>query len=394
MPGPLEGIRVIEVCRFISGPYAGLLLADLGADVIKVEHPQGGDPFRAWSTSRRPYASNFAALNRNKRSLTLDLDTEPGREVFLRLAAEADVVLENFRPGVADRMGIGWERLRALNPRLVYCAISGFGPSGPYVHRPSYDTVASGLSGLLSQIWDPENPVPVGPAFSDSMSGLYAAQGILAALVRRSISGRGQRVDATMLGSMLGFLCEQVTSYLDAGEVPGPYTRPRSAQVYAFVAQDGLPFAVHLSSPPKFWQGLARAIGKPELIDDPRFKTKQDRVRNYLALDAILKEAIRQKPRAEWFRILEELDVPYTPIYTMAEVFQDPQVQHMNMVETVRITGYEEPLKTGGYPLLLSDTPCATVLPPPLLGEHTEPILRQLGYSPEQIAEWRAAKVI
>src|SRR3954469_18629782 len=205
MAGPLRGIRVIEPCRFISGPLAGMLLGDLGAEVVKIEHPEGGDPFRGRPTARHPFAPIFGAYNRNKQSVTLDLNTPQGRDVYLALAERADVVLENFRPGVADRMGIGWERLRERNPRLVYCTITGFGPSGPYVQRPSYDTIASGLSGLLSQLFDPADAIANGPAFSDAISALYAVQGVLAALVGRSLDGRGQRVDGSMLGSMIAF---------------------------------------------------------------------------------------------------------------------------------------------------------------------------------------------
>jgi formyl-CoA transferase len=393
MAGPLRGIRVLEPCRFISGPLAGMLLGDLGADVVKIEHPEGGDPFRGRPTERRPFAPIFGAYNRNKQSVTLDLGTPQGREVYLALAERADVVLENFRPGVADRMGIGWEQLRERNPRLVYCTITGFGPTGPYAKRPSYDTIASGLSGLLSQLFDPAEPIPIGPAFSDSITGLYAVQGVLAALVGRSIDGRGQRVDTTMLGSMIAFQNDSATRFLDEGHVSGPMSRAHGAQVYGFLAQDGLPFAVHLSSPPKFFQGLMTAIGRPELIDDPRFRTKDLRIEHYSELDAILREAMRQRPRAEWFRILTELDVPVTPIYTTAEVFDDPQVAHMGMVEEIPLEGYT-PLRTGGYALRLSETPCETTLPPPKLGEHTDAVLRSLGYEDAEIARLREARTI
>lgn len=393
MAGPLRGIRVIESCSYISGPFAGKLLGDLGAEVIKVEQPGAGDPFRAWQSAARPFSPQFAAYNRNKKSLTLNLKTHQGLEIFLELARRADVVMENFRPGVADELGIGWEQLRPLNDHLIYCAITGFGSSGPYVHRPSYDSIASALSGFYSMLFDPRNPVPVGPPFSDLMSGMFAAQGILAALVARAESGRGQRLEVSMLGAMLGYITEAASTFLDLGEVPGPDTRPRRAQVYAFVARDGLPFIVHLSSPPKFWQALAAAVGKPELVDNPRFKTRDLRFEHYYELDAILKEAMRQRPRAEWFRILEELDVPHAPLYRMDEVFDDPQVRHMDMVDRVELPGYGT-MRMAGYPIELSETPCETIHAPPLLGQHNGEVLSELGYTPNQITALQAERAI
>ena len=259
--GPLDGVRVVELSRYIAAPYAGKTLGEMGADVIKVEDVDRGDPMRYWQSGDRDHSPQFAVYNRTKRAITLDLKHPDAAEVFLRLAATADVVLENFRPGVTDRLGIGWETLRAHNPRLIYCAITGFGTEGPMAYRPAYDTVISALSGLYSQVMDIDDPQPVGPAFSDLLAGTHAAQGILAALFAREKTGVGQFIDASMLRSTLGFLAEPGSSYLDQGEVTVRNTRQRRAQSHGLVASDGLPFAVHMSVPEKFWIAMSEAFG-------------------------------------------------------------------------------------------------------------------------------------
>ena len=250
MKGVLEGIRVLELGNFISGPYGACLLADMGAEVIKVENPKGGDPFRGWDLGGDQ--PNFWAFNRGKKSVTLNLQTPEGKEIFYGLIKEADVVMENYRPGVTKKLGIDYETLRAINERIVYCSITGTGPTGPYVSRPAYDTVGQGLGGMLSVLMDPKNPRPIGPAYADSLSGLFSAIGVLGALVARAQTGKGQQIDATMAGSILAFLIAPATETLAHGQPPGPYTRPRQSQTYAFSGSDGLPFAIHLSSPQKF----------------------------------------------------------------------------------------------------------------------------------------------
>jgi crotonobetainyl-CoA:carnitine CoA-transferase CaiB-like acyl-CoA transferase len=383
MVGPLKGVHVVEIANFITGPYAGQLLADLGAEVIKVEDPQGGDPFRAWG--RRLYSPHFVAHNRNKRSLTLNLKHPRAMEVIDRLVRRADVLIENFRPGVADRLGIGYERVQQINPRLIYCSISGMGQSGPYAHRPAYDTVGQGLSGLLSLLLDPLDPRPIGPAFSDALTGIFATYGILGALYTRERTGEGQRVETSMLEATLGFLVEPFARYFALGEVPGPFTRPKMAQVYAFKCADGQALAIHLSSPPKFWEGLARAVGREDLINDPRFSNREARVQNYDQLRNELAAIFSTRTRDEWLHILEDADVPCTPIYTLDQVLNDPQVRHLN-VEQVAEHPTEGRVRMIGYSVRFTRTQLDPPSPPPTLGEDNDAILAELGYSVEEIA--------
>ncbi len=383
MTGPLQGVRVLETASFITGPYAGQLLADLGADVVKIEDPHGGDPFRSWGESL--YSPHFIAHNRSKRSVTLDLKQAESLAAFDRLADTADVLIENFRPGVADRLGIGYERIKAFNPRIIYCSISGMGQTGPYSKRPSYDTVGQGLSGLLSLLLDPAHPRPVGPAFSDSLTGLFAAYAILGALHARSRTGEGQRVDMSMLEATLSFLVEPFTRYFCTGEVPDSFTRPKQAQVYAFTCADGRAVAIHLSSPQKFWRGLATCTGREEMIDDPRFSTREARIANYELIHQAFEPVFLQKPRDEWLGILEAADVPFTPIYTLDQVLEDPQVRHLDMVQTAEHPAEGE-VRLLGFPARFSKTPLDPSRAPPQLGEHTESILKEAHAAAEESA--------
>jgi crotonobetainyl-CoA:carnitine CoA-transferase CaiB-like acyl-CoA transferase len=391
MSGALTGIRVVEAASYVTGPFAGVLLADLGADVIKVEEPQRGDPFRGWG--EKLYSATFCSLNRNKRSLTLDLRRDEGREALRRLVATADVFIENFRPGTLESRGLGYESLANANPGLVYCSISGFGRSGPYRDLPGYDTVGQALSGLLSLLTDPGAPKGMGVSFSDHLTGIYACYGILAALVNRSVTGKGQRVETSLLRATIAFIAENAARYFETGEVPRRAHRTRTAGVFAFVDRDGEPFVIHLSSPEKFWRGLLEVVGRPEWASDPRFRDRRARQANHDTLEAELQEIFRTGAREHWLALLREKDVPAAPLNTLEEVFRDPQVREYGFPVEL-----EHPkmgrVRLVGSAVELSRTPPRMRSAPPALGEHTEEILRELGYDDETIRRWRERKVV
>ena len=328
----LAGIRVLEQGTFITGPCAGMMLADLGADVIKIESPEG-DPYRAYQGGQ--YSPHFQAYNRNKRSLALDMKLQGDCALFERLAAEADVYIQNFRPGTADRLGAGVARLQALNPRLVYCSISGFGASGPYSDRPSYDSVAQALSGFLSVVVDNRRPQFLGPALADAITGMYASQGILAALVQRGRSGRGAHVEISMLEAMAHFAVEPFAAFFALGETPTSADRPRLAQAYILRTADARLIAIHLSSLEKFWQGLVAALDAPELKDDPRFNPRERRIAEYETLRIELDTRFARQPLEHWVRRLQAEDVPYAPVNLIDDVVRDPQVEYLGIVVPV-----------------------------------------------------------
>ncbi len=391
MKGALDGVRVLELGNFISGPYAAALLADMGAEVVKVENPKGGDPFRGWDLGGDQ--PNFWAYNRGKKSVTLNLQTPEGRELFYGLCKKADVVLENYRPGVTKKLAIDYESLKPLNERLIYCSITGMGATGPYAHRPAYDTVGQGLGGMMSLLMDRENPRPIGPAYADCLGGVFGAMAVLGALCARAKTGRGQLVETSMAGAVLGFLTAPATEYLATGKIPGPTSRPRNSQTYAFACSDGSLIAIHLSSPPKFWEGLCKAAGHPELIEDPRFKTRTERRRNYEELQRVLGAIMKEKPRAYWLERLEAEDVPHTPVYNMAELFEDPHLKHMGM--EIRIEREKKPaIRTVRFPVDYGETKIPHPAPPPELGEHNLEFFKPLGWDEKRLADLKEKGVI
>jgi crotonobetainyl-CoA:carnitine CoA-transferase CaiB-like acyl-CoA transferase len=363
----LAGCRVIDHGTFITGPYAAMLLADLGAEVVKIERPGGGDPFRNFDNGL--YSPQFQAFNRNKQSCVVDLNEAKDLELLSRMIDDADVYIQNFRPSVADRLGLGATRLRERNPRLVYCSISGFGDDGPYAKRPVYDTVAQAMSGYLSMFVMPENPHVIGPAVADGITGLYAAYGVLGALYERNATGKGRLVEVSMVEAMMHFAVEQYTHFFVTGQNPGPYDRSRLAQSYAFTCADDKLIALHLSSLEKFWDGLIEAIEQPDLAEDPRFATRMDRVRNQDALREILRPVFGARPRIEWMARLEKADVPHAPIYNLSEALADPQVSYLG-VERHLTHPSQGALRTIRRPVVYDrDRAGIAITPPPALDE-------------------------
>jgi crotonobetainyl-CoA:carnitine CoA-transferase CaiB-like acyl-CoA transferase len=369
MQATLSGVRVVEQGTFITGPCAGMMLADLGADVIKVESPDG-DPYRAYQSGH--YSPHFQAYNRNKRSLALDMKKEPDCEIFNGLIREADVYIQNFRPGTAARLGAGLEQLHALNPRLVYCSISGFGASGPYVDRPTYDSVAQALSGFLSVVVDYTRPQFLGPALADAITGLYASQGILGALVQRGRTARGCHVEISMLEAMAHFAVEPFAAYFALNEVPTSADRPRLAQAYILRTQDERLIAIHLSSPEKFWKGLTAALEAPELAIDPRFNPRERRIAEYESLRLELDARFSRKPLAHWMQRLKAQDVPYAPVNRIDDVVKDPQVEHLGLI--VPVESPHTATQAVRPALQFDGTRARSVIPAPLLNEHGEAI--------------------
>lgn len=371
----LKDIRVIELGTYITGPAAGMHLADLGADVIKVERPGTGDPFRAFKGGL--YSPHYQTYNRNKRSIALDTKKPEDLATLNDLVSTADVFIQNFRPGVAEKLGAGEDDLRKVRPDLIYCAISGFGTSGPSRDRPAYDTVAQAASGYLRLLTPPTNPRVIGPAIADAVTGQYAAMGILAALLERAKTGKGRRLDISMLEAMCHFNLDSFTHYYSVNEVMGPLSRPVVSQSYTFECADGKWIAIHMSSPAKFWEGLLAATDQEQLNDDPRFNERLERITHQDELIEHFTPIFRTKTRDQWCDLLLENEVPHSPAYDSNEALEDPQARHLNIKidapssELGTFTTVRPPYNFDGMPEL-------GVLPPPVLDEHGAEIREEL----------------
>jgi crotonobetainyl-CoA:carnitine CoA-transferase CaiB-like acyl-CoA transferase len=372
----LDGVRVLEMGTFITGPAAAMFMADMGADVIKIERPKTGDPFRAFNGGL--YSPHYQTYNRNKRSLTLDTRAPADLTLLDTLVSEADVFIQNFRPGVAEDLSVGAERLQKINPALVYCSISGFGPDGPDAGRPAYDTVAQAASGWLRLLINPENPRVIGPAIADAVTGFYAAFGVLGALYEREHTGRGRRVDVSMLEAMCHFNLDDFTHFFSENEVMGPYSRPSVSQSYVFACADGKWIALHMSSPEKFWEGLARAIGRPDLFEDPRFADRRGRIEHQQQLIAVMTPIFRARARADWCAILDREGVPFSPVYDSSEALEDRQAKHLRiLVEATHPTMGR--FRSVRFPVNFDGQHLSEIAPPPTLGEHDAAIRGQAG---------------
>jgi formyl-CoA transferase len=382
---------VVECAHFIAGPYAAQLLGDLGAEVIKVEKRGVGDPSRAWGQGQ--YSPWFIAHNRNKRSITLDLRKPEAKDVVARLLQTVDVVIENYRPGIADRLGMGWAYAHELNPRLIYCSISGFGRSCALASRPSFDSVAQGMSGLMGLLVDSDAPRPVGPPLSDTVTGIFAAQAVLAALVARAHTGQGQHIETSMLEATLSLLAEPLAVYLQTGLVMDAYSRARVAQIYAFRCADRQSLVVHLSSPDKFWISLLTIVGRLDLLDDPELSDRSKRLRHYDRIHEELSLVFLSQVRDVWLQKLTNMDVPCAPVYTIDQVMHDAQIKVLRVIDEMEhpVEGHVRTLRS---PLHFSMTPLPPSYPPPTLGEDTHDVLTSLGFSEEYVVKLRDSEVI
>lgn len=364
---PLNDMTVLEMGTFITGPAAGMLLADLGATVIKVEQPGTGDPFRAFKGGL--YSPHFQTYNRNKKSITLDTRSDEDLGLFDELIQTADVFIQNFRPGVAARLRVDPERLRARNPRLIYASISGFGNEGPDRDRPAFDTVAQAASGFLRLLVNPEHPRVVGPAIADAMTGFYATQGILAALHERHSTGKGRLVETSMFEAMCHFNLDDFTHLLSADEVMGPYSRPHVSQSYVFECADRKWLALHMSSPPKFWENLASAIGQPDMLSLPAFKNRDARIAHYDDVITFLAPIFKTRDRDHWCAELTRLEVPNAPVRSSAEVLESSQAKALGLaVEDPN--GPHGLFRTIRSPLAFDGERMTEVTAPPVLGQH------------------------
>ncbi len=390
MPGLsplLQGLLVLDMTQVLSGPYCTQVLGDLGAEVIKLEAPQG-DLARAMQPHFiGPDSVYFVSLNRNKRSVVVDLKTPEGVELVRRLAAACDVVVENNRPGVLARLGLRADELRRQNPKLIWCAISGFGQDGPYRDKPAYDMIVQALAGGMSLTGEPGGPpVRAGIPIGDIAAGLYAAIAILAALNRRNATGQGETIDISMLDCQAAMLTYQAAYFLHAGQVPARQGSGHdSIPIYrSFTAGDGKDFVVCAITETN-WQALCRVLEQPALAEDSRFVTNRERYQNRTELWALLEQAFKARPAAAWVALLEQESIPVAVVNTLDQVVADPQIQHRHMV-----TGLAAPdsrqAQVMGNPIVLADTPAAAPRFPPRLGENTAEVLRDvLGLKPGEI---------
>ena len=390
--GALEGFTCIDVSGHVAGPYASSLLGDLGCEVIKVELPSGGDTHRGRNPKYEGYGPSFRALNRNKKSVTLDLRHNKGSEILRKLLARADIFLENFRPPTRVKLGLDYDELAKLNAKLIHCSISGYGQSGPYRDKPGFDTIGQALSGMMSLVTDLDDPKVAGVSFVDHTAGIFAVNGIMAALLARAKTGRGQFIDVSLLQVAIAFIESHVADYLNGGEAVSRENFPRG-RIYSLLDYEGKPFMVHLSSHNQAWEDFLRAGELDGLVGDPRFASNKHRTDRHEEIVHILRAQFRTKAREYWLARLDANQIPHAPINTIAEVFDNPQIKHLGIPK--QITHPKMGVsKLVGSPINMSDTPPKFFRAAPLLGEQTEEVLAKLGYGSDEVKDLRASGVI
>lgn len=391
----LEGIKILDLTRILAGPYATMILADMGADVIKIERPGSGDDSRAYGPYVNEESAYFMSLNRNKRSMTMNLKSEDSIELFLKMVKEADIVIENFRPGTMEKLGIGYDILKEINPRIIYASSSGFGHTGPYRERAAYDAVVQAMGGVMSITGELNGkPTKVGTSIADITAGLYTTIGILSALQYRNRTGKGQKVDIAMLDTQVSLLENAIARYYALGqEVPKPLgnRHPSIIPFEDFETSDGSIMVA--AGNDSLWKKLCEALGLSELAEDERFKTNFLRGENYDELRPLIAEPFKEKTTDEWIEILNEYGVANGPINDIERILKDPQIKAREMIVDI-----EHP-KAGvmtipGVPIKMSETQGEVREPAPLLGQHTEDILREFGLSEEEIEEMKKNKSI
>ena len=376
----LRGFTVLDLGTFITAPYAAMLLAELGADVIKVERPEGGDPFRWFAGGLS--SPHFQAHNRHKRSVALDYTTPDGLKLLHLLIEHADALVINVRPGVEQRLGIDEGTLRRLNPKLVFCFITGFGADGPYANRPAYDNVGQALAGWLSRFHDTDDARVAGPAISDAATGIFACLGIVSALLERTKTGVGRKVEVSMLEATLALAVEPLAHYFVTGDEQPFYLRGAMSQAYILTCKDGKRIALQMSSPDKFWKGLAAVIESPDLLQ--RYPDRKRRVDSYEAIGRELAAIFATRPREEWLERLAQHDVPFAPERRLNELDEDPQVRHLDLFYELdhpvagSVRSVHRAIRCDGSREI-------DFRPPPTLGEHTREVLAGLGLSDDEL---------